>query len=87
MANKEILADSLRIVEAIVVIILLPAMSALAAWMLYTSSTNKERISVIENTVSGGKIYFREDFERDIEPIVEKVNDYELRIRTLEKKD
>lgn len=49
----------------------------------YVVATER-RIAVLESSASVGTRYTLEMAEKDLAPIVEKVNDHELRIRTLE---
>jgi hypothetical protein len=41
----------------------------------------------VDNFMGGGQRYTRDDATRDLSPIVEKVNDHELRIRRIERRE
>jgi hypothetical protein len=74
----------LRLLEAIVVIFTMPILLGLGAWAMTQIVEHDRDIAVLQYDATRGSKYTVEMAERDLEPLVEKVNDHELRIRELD---
>lgn len=82
--------ENVRFLASVVTALCLVVIAPLFGWGLHQFVTFarevESRISVLEDRASVGRPYTQAQAERDLKPIVEKVNDHELRIRTLEDK-
>jgi len=82
--NKENIKLLSAIVGTLCLIIIVPMFAWGMKEFVNFAKETEGRLAVLEANASQGTRYTREMAERDFMPLVEKVNDHELRIRFLE---
>lgn len=80
--------ENVRFLASVVTALCLVVIAPLFGWGLHQfvafARETDSRLSVLEDRAAAGRPYTRSMAERDLRPLVEKVNDHELRIRDLE---
>ena len=80
MVNME-KADQINTTANIIQTVFLALIVPVIAWLAVSDKQQSQSIAVLEHVTAGVSRYTREMAMHDMEPIVEKVNDHELRLR------
>lgn len=87
MSNTQ--KDNIRFFATLVGTLCLVVITPLMGWGLHNSvqfqKVTEARLAVLESRSLAGTRYTLEMAQKDFAPLVEKVNDHELRIRVLER--
>jgi hypothetical protein len=76
--------DQINTTANIIQTILLGLIIPVIAWLAISDKVQGEAIAVLKHEADKGDRYTRDMAERDLAPLVERANDHELRIRSLE---